>query len=93
MMRAAAVCLVVILAGCATAERRDPVTITETVTVQVPVRVACVDREEVKPLPPSAMPARGDVMQKAAGAVADADALYEWAKAAEIMLRNCSTSP
>ena len=80
-------CAVLLLAGCATPDVR-----TQTVTVEVPVTVHCLNAADVPPIPKTSMRKDGDVRQNAAGAAADVLALQSYAEKADALLRSCATT-
>ena len=61
--------------------------------VPVPVAVRCVEPADVPELPPSSMPAHGDVGQNAAGVIADAKQYRMIAERQQVLLQNCTTVP
>lgn len=77
------------LIGCATP---DPIIRTNTVTVQVPVTVHCVDAKDVPTIPKTSMRKDADTRQLAAAAAADVYALQDYAVKADALLRSCATS-
>lgn len=87
-MRALALTLAVLLAGCATTQ--EPIVRTETREVRVPVLVRCVKPEDIPAAPKSAMDPKGDTKQLAAGAAADVLELETYADKLRARLLECA---
>ena len=84
---------VMLLTGATSCEQRqEEVALprTNTVEVKVMVPVKCVTPEDLAPIPKTATRPDGDVMQNAAGAVADAKTYRALAERQAVLLQNCS---
>jgi hypothetical protein len=83
--------VVLMLAGCATTPPVAPKILTEvkTVTVQVPVRVACLTDKDIPARPTRVMKADADVRGLAAGAVAELRAWEAYYAKADALLKGC----
>jgi len=79
-----------LLAACASTSPAPIVTRSETVTVKVPVPVACLKLDEVPAIPKSVFRRDGDLRSNAAASAADLLALEAYAVRADALLRNCA---
>lgn len=60
--------------------------------VAVPIATACVEPQDIPPLPPTAMRPDGDVAALAAGAAADIRELRRLAAKQNALLKACATT-
>lgn len=86
-MKLLACLMLTLLASCVsspTLDKGGPVT-----EVPVPQVTSCVELADIAEVPPSAMPAAGDVKQKTAGAIIDAKTYRKLAEDQRDLLLNC----
>lgn len=89
-MRALALSVVLLLAGCATT---SPQTVVKPDVREVTKLVTqrCIDVKDIPPKPQTEMRPDGDVQQKAAGAILDLHALDLYVERLLLLLHNCAS--